>query len=409
MNIGIVTVWADCGAGYVSMAYQQVLAGSHKVFIYARGTYASGRGDPFWDTPDVTWDAGAGLTRVDWVRYRRWLRQNKIELVLFNEQRAWDVIIRTRKLGVLTAAYVDYYTAQMIELFDLYDLLICNTQRHFSVFSHHKQTWHVPWGADCVLFSPGERWGKPQETIMFFHSAGLGGPNDRKGTGATLEAFQHVRGPAALIIHSQLPLGQLPEIWQNWIAGDSRIRLVGGTVKPPGYYHLGDVYVYPSRLEGIGLTIVEAMACGLPVITTDNGPMNEFVEHGRTGTLVPVEAYLARWDGYYWPESPCRVGALTQAMQNYVDNPGLVIEQQKMARQYAETCRSWMVNAQLLPDRIKAAKRIDLTLEQMSRLVRLARQIDTQNEPTPGLLIERAAKVFARSWERRLRHWMQKG
>ena len=34
---------------------------------------------------------------------------------------------------------------------------------------------------------------------------------------------------------------------------------------------MGDVFVYPSRLEGIGLCVPEALACGLPVITTDCG------------------------------------------------------------------------------------------------------------------------------------------
>ena len=63
------------------------------------------------------------------------------------------------------------------------------------------------------------------------------------------------------------------------------LKIYEKTLPAPGLYHLGDVYVYPSRLDGVGLTVGEALACGLPVITTENGPMDEFVEDGFNGRL----------------------------------------------------------------------------------------------------------------------------
>jgi len=38
----------------------------------------------------------------------------------------------------------------------------------------------------------------------------------------------------------------------------------------------------------------EALACGLPVITTDNAPMNEFVQDGVNGKLVKVKRFQKR-------------------------------------------------------------------------------------------------------------------
>jgi glycosyltransferase involved in cell wall biosynthesis len=47
-----------------------------------------------------------------------------------------------------------------------------------------------------------------------------------------------------------------------------------------------DVFVFPSLFEGLGVSLLEAMAAGLACVTTDRGPMNEVVEDGRTGLLV---------------------------------------------------------------------------------------------------------------------------
>ena len=53
-------------------------------------------------------------------------------------------------------------------------------------------------------------------------------------------------------------------------------------------YPRADAFVMPSRAEGYGFTLVEAMSFGLPVISSRYGSIPEVVEHGVSGLLVPV-------------------------------------------------------------------------------------------------------------------------
>jgi glycosyltransferase involved in cell wall biosynthesis len=54
----------------------------------------------------------------------------------------------------------------------------------------------------------------------------------------------------------------------------------------PLVYNLSSLFVYPTLYEGFGLPALEAMACGVPVITTDVSSLPEIV--GEAGILVPV-------------------------------------------------------------------------------------------------------------------------
>lgn len=58
----------------------------------------------------------------------------------------------------------------------------------------------------------------------------------------------------------------------------------------PYYLAAGDVFVSPSWFEGQGLTVIEAMLAGAPVVATEVGGIIDSVEHEKTGLLVPVHA-----------------------------------------------------------------------------------------------------------------------
>jgi glycosyltransferase involved in cell wall biosynthesis len=56
----------------------------------------------------------------------------------------------------------------------------------------------------------------------------------------------------------------------------------------PGLYHTHDVLVLPSYNEAIGMVVPEAMACGIPTITSDTVGANVYVKAGETGWVYPT-------------------------------------------------------------------------------------------------------------------------
>ncbi len=71
------------------------------------------------------------------------------------------------------------------------------------------------------------------------------------------------------------------------------------------YYSIFDVFVLPSRWEGLGRSLTEAMYMGCPVVATAVEGVPELIEHGKTGLLVP----------------PGNREALEEAVSFMLDNP----------------------------------------------------------------------------------------
>ena len=73
---------------------------------------------------------------------------------------------------------------------------------------------------------------------------------------------------------------------QRCMARDRRIRVLPGDPLP--HLHDAAVYVHPTFHDGLGLAPLEAMACGVPVIVTEDTGMKERVSEGVDGFIVPT-------------------------------------------------------------------------------------------------------------------------
>jgi glycosyltransferase involved in cell wall biosynthesis len=362
-NIGIVTTWFERGAAYVSRQYHEVLSKHAEVFIYARHGNEE-HVDENYRQDYVTFGKKVDLpvsTALDLEDLKRWIKEKELDIVFFNEQHWWPAVWECSEMGVITGAYVDYYTDETVPLFENYDFLICNTKRHYSAFEWHKQAVHVPWGTDTDLFKPRNFDPvDPEGGLVFFHSCGFS--PYRKGTDLLLKAFEDVQGKARLIVHSQGELKERsPESAQSVdrLLSQGRLEIHEKTVAAPGLFHLGDVYVYPSRLEGIGLTMAEGLACGLPLVTSDNPPMTEFTDDAFC-KRVRIERTFKRKDNYYWPMCEVDVQDLTACMQHYVDNAHKIPAYKAAARVFAEDKLAWSKNAERLPKVFDEVKKLPI-------------------------------------------------
>jgi glycosyltransferase involved in cell wall biosynthesis len=135
-----------------------------------------------------------------------------------------------------------------------------------------------------------ERYGLHDRPVVLF----LGGLKPRKNLFLLLDAWRRVaaRHPAARLVVAGG--GDLLEPLRR------RVRRLGlaGHVVFTGYvpesdkvdhFNLGDVFLFPSAMEGFGLAVAEAMSVGLPVVASDRGSLPELVVDGEGGFLCPPE------------------------------------------------------------------------------------------------------------------------
>lgn len=354
MKIGIVTTWFERGAAYVSRQYMKLLERNNNVFIYARGGEKYAKNNKEWNLPNVTWGKKALFqtngTPINKLDFSRWIKSNKIDIILFNEQQWWPPIIWAKELGVIVGSYIDYYTEETVPLFEVFDFLICNTERHFSVFDWHKQCFYVPWGTDVELFKPRRKREIDKDKVVFFNSSGYN--PERKGVYPLLKAFYSLKEDnKKLILHSQVDLRRYYKdiaFMVDELQGNGQLEIINETVGAPGLYHLADVYCYISKLDGIGLTLPEAISCGLQAIVPDNAPMNEFVKEGVNGQLVKVDRFFRRKDAYYWPNCDVNIDDLIKKMSFYLENYDKIEQLKETSRKYALEKLNWSDRSSLI-------------------------------------------------------------
>ena len=131
-----------------------------------------------------------------------------------------------------------------------------------------------------------------------------------KGHKYLIEAFsilkKEVRNARLILVGDGSERGNLEGQAEKLGVIDS-VQFIGaiGHDDIPHYYHKADVFLMPSLSEGFGITVIEAMASGIPIVTTNVGSLAELVEDKKTGLFA----------------LPASASSLAQTMRFVLDNP----------------------------------------------------------------------------------------
>jgi glycosyltransferase involved in cell wall biosynthesis len=163
----------------------------------------------------------------------------------------------------------------------------------------------APLGVELGKFRATEAATDRQLTYLF-----VGHVNETIGPVKGLQYLLHAWSElnlkrARLVVCGKM--GEEARVLINKYAGKlQKVEFIGPVSDPAEYYRQSSVLVFPSVTEGFGKVVLEAMACGRPVIATP----------------VPYPVIREGLDGLYVP--PRDVGRLKEKMAYFHDNPGEV-------------------------------------------------------------------------------------
>jgi len=162
----------------------------------------------------------------------------------------------------------------------------------------------VPLGVEQALFSPGnpnaakDALGLPTGPILLF----IGRLQSLKGVDVAISTLQAMDHENATLVIVGGASGQEGSFYESEIRNLANNLPAGKKVAfiPPQphhilstYYRAADIVIVPSRSESFGLVALEAAACGVPVVASSVGGLQNLIEDGKTGLLIegwdPVE------------------------------------------------------------------------------------------------------------------------
>lgn len=151
-------------------------------------------------------------------------------------------------------------------------------------------------------------WRQRTRAEVFVHNAGHGGLKGRNGTAEVLEAMEHIKSPAKLIVRSQESLYRTAGHRQHAQLTNPLIRrgqkidyddenaprpermaeFREGTMPYEQLWSEGDVFLFPEKFNGLSLPLQEARAAGMLVMCGARFPMTTWLPNEP---LIPVKGY----------------------------------------------------------------------------------------------------------------------
>jgi glycosyltransferase involved in cell wall biosynthesis len=236
------------------------------------------------------------------------------------------VIIRISATGPLS----DFLTLQrgllgnfFLEVTRKADILIvlCRQSQHEAQDAGFgpQQIILIPNAVDTSLFAPSDRLPSSFRNILF-----VGRLDEMKGVDILLNAIAELkkRGiESSCTIVGDGPIKQDLQSLSGKLHIENQVSFAGTCSDIVRHLHNAAIFVLPSRSEGMPNVILEAMACGIPVIATSVGGIPDIIQNGRNGLLV----------------APDDIQALSSAIATLFSDPDLADRIGNRARMDAES------------------------------------------------------------------------
>lgn len=217
-----------------------------------------------------------------------------------------------------------------------------------------------PWGVDLEHFTPGDRWARQQLTP----------PADRPFTLLSTRSWEPIYGvetiaraftlaarerPALrlIMLGNGSQAGLLRQIFSQHGVSEGASQAIAPSVLMPGqagfddlprFYRSADLYVAATHSDGASISLLEAMACGCPVLVSDIPGNREWVTPGENGWLFPVDD----------------ANALAQAILQAIEQRERLPEMGQTARRLVEQRADWSQNFPRLFDAYRIARTLGM-------------------------------------------------
>ena len=183
-------------------------------------------------------------------------------------------------------------------------------------------------GVDAETFHPGLRaqcrpgllkqLGLAEDAVLALFAGNL-----QKGGAAAVETIARVPGVHLLLATASDTRAIMNQA--HHLGCVDRVHPLGFSKHLERWLAAADMLLYPTFFDTFGLVIAEAMACGIPVVTTLCAGASDLVQHGKTGWLV---------------DDPRNIDALAEGVRLLVNNSGLRTRMGNASRAVAEK-RTW--------------------------------------------------------------------
>lgn len=143
----------------------------------------------------------------------------------------------------------------------------------------------VPYGVDLARFQPQGVPDKSSFSVLFVGRVTL-----QKGFPYLLEAFKKLqRSNKILRVVGPSEPEFISELRRRGLV-PGNVEFIGPVPQPQlqRYFSMSDVLVLPSVQEGLAMVMAQAMACGCPVIASENTGAQNLFDDGREGFIVPI-------------------------------------------------------------------------------------------------------------------------